>query len=101
MDIFDQAQDLDATFREDAIKTKRKEIEASYVPLTSAEFCDVCETPTECSTCEHYVAEDYECIECGGEIDHKRRKNGYDTCIDCARFMEEHTIKIKKMRGDY
>jgi len=114
-DIFDQAQDLDGAFREASVEAKRKEIEASYVPLTNAEFCDECSsfsnwepqsisdsyTENTCDTCKYNAPEDYECVECGGEIAPARRRLGHETCIDCARFAEAHKVKVHKFRGDY
>lgn len=46
-----------------------------------------------------YKEEDFIC-ECGEPIGEIRVKHGYDTCIDCARWEEEHN-KRTKFRGEY
>lgn len=47
---------------------------------------------------EFIEGEEYIC-ECGEPIGEVRAKHGYETCIDCAKWLEEHNRRTK-FRGE-
>ena len=47
---------------------------------------------------QYEEGEEYECEECGCDLEDHRIP--YGTCIDCAKWLEEHN-KRTKFRGEY